>query len=267
MPPSLVHVDVAFRPELFPSRQADVCIVVDVLRATSTLITMFARGLEEALIAPSIEEARRVARERHGWLLCGEVGGLPPEGFDYGNSPSQFDGLSLRGRRAVLATTNGTKALTLAAGTRVVLVGALLNARAVAAEALHVAGTAGEILILCAGENGGAVNCVEDSFCAGKLVQEVVRHGQGRVRLRAGGKQAHWVGKGLSPLENLRSAEHGRALIALGFEPDVEFCARADRFTLVPRAERTSQGLVRVNAPYAATLVSRTHSAGRRPRP
>jgi 2-phosphosulfolactate phosphatase len=223
---------------------ADVCVVVDVLRATTTLVTMFERGLDEALIAPSIDEARRLALARPDWILCGEQGGLPPEGFHYGNSPVAFSTLDMRGLRCVFATTNGTKALHAAGGSGSVLVGALLNAKAVA-EAL-ASGGARRTLILCAGEAGES--SLEDVFCAGAIVERALS--QSDFHLDDGSAIALQLYRSFdgSAAEALSHAKHAASLAALGLQEDVGYCAQTDTSSLVPQAERDGVGAVRVTS-------------------
>ena len=97
-----MRLDVVPVPALLIDLSGQVCIVVDVLRASSTIVTMLERGAQEVLLAPTIEEARSLHQELPRYLLCGEEGGLPPSGFDYGNSPSEFSALDLKGQRAIL---------------------------------------------------------------------------------------------------------------------------------------------------------------------
>ena len=126
-----MRLDVAFLPRLLRRPESSVCLLIDVLRASSSIVTLFARGAEEVVVAGSTAAARRIAAAEPGrYLLCGEVFGLAPPGFDYGNSPSEFAELDMRGRRIILSTTNGTKALRRLAASPVVIVGALLNATA-----------------------------------------------------------------------------------------------------------------------------------------
>ena len=103
-----MRLDVALTPNLLADFSGRVCIVVDVLRASSTIVTMLERGAEEVLLAPTIEGARGLHQELPRYLLCGEEGGVPPPGFDYGNSPSEFSAIDLKGQRVILRTSNGT---------------------------------------------------------------------------------------------------------------------------------------------------------------
>src|SRR5215218_9656692 len=122
-----VELDVAVLPRDVIEPEGTVCIVIDALRATSTIATVLARGASRVIVAGTIDEARGLREELPDALLCGEVGGLPPKGFDHGNSPVEFEGLDLAGRTLVLATSNGTRALAALDTAPAVYVGSLLN--------------------------------------------------------------------------------------------------------------------------------------------
>lgn len=140
-------VDVALVPGLVPAagaaRRRTAYIVVDVIRATTTLCVQFERGCAQVLVAGSIAAARAAAdltpsgADGARPLLAGEVEGVAPRGFDHGNSPAEFSALDLSGQTILFATTNGTRALHAAAGGAHVLVGSLRNCAAAA----HLAAT------------------------------------------------------------------------------------------------------------------------------
>ena len=143
---SALRVDVTLMPEIrdwMPHGTRTVFIVVDVIRATTTLSMLFERGCRRVLIAPDIPSAR-AARDRAAAdparglppLLAGEAGGLAPAGFDFGNSPAEIATREVTGRDVIFATTNGTRALRACVGGGAILAGALRNSRAVAAAAL-----------------------------------------------------------------------------------------------------------------------------------
>jgi len=239
-----VRLDVALVPALLADLSRRVCIVVDVLRASSTIVTMLERGVQEVLLAPTIGEARRLRQELPSYLLCGEEGGLPPPGFDYGNSPSEFGALDLKDQRAILCTSNGTRAILAAAEAPLVLVGCLLNATAVASTAWGEATKRGlGIAVVCAGEEGGSAFAAEDALGAGAIVDAMV--GPGRRWPTA----LEPTDEARAALEDyraqrgqqettLRETAHGRDLLALGLGQDLAFCARRDRFAAVPRLQR-----------------------------
>ncbi|MDA0365841.1 MAG: 2-phosphosulfolactate phosphatase, partial [Chloroflexi bacterium] len=114
-------------PPASPTRET--CLVVDVLRATSVMAVLFGRGIEAVYPAATIEEGRvlraRLAADGSAPMLCGEVDALPPEGYDYGNSPGEFMRMAaLPANRAVVATTNGTPALVRCASAPLVIAAA-----------------------------------------------------------------------------------------------------------------------------------------------
>jgi 2-phosphosulfolactate phosphatase len=254
----MVRLDVAPVPALLADLSGQVCIVVDILRASSTIVTMLEREAQEVLLAPTIAEARRLHQELPGHLLCGEEGGLPPPGFDYGNSPSEFNALDLKGQRIILCTSNGTRATLAAAGAPLVLVGCLLNATAAAAAAWSEAAARGlGIAIVCAGEEGGSAFAAEDSLGAGAIVDAIVQQGLRRPNAPEMTHEAcaaleHYRAERGREGTALQETAHGRDLLALGLGQDLAFCAQRDKFAAVPRLERGSQG----------RLVLRAYSSG-----
>ena len=240
-------LDVRFTPARPARPGRTVCLVIDVLRARSSLATMSARGIESVLVAETVEEARRLAKENAGLLLCGEQGGLPPEGFDYGNSPVEFDGLDLRSKRAIMATTNGTRALAMAAGCRTVYAASMLNVTAATRAALAVAGAERlDIFALCAGTGGRLA--LEDAFCAGAVV-EVIERERRDIELADGATAALRLYRSYdgSALDAYADASHARQLQSIGLGEDVLFCAQRDVFDVAPNLLR-EDGLLRLTS-------------------
>jgi len=118
-----MKIDVALLPGQRFDPERSVCVVVDVLRASSSIVTLLERGATHVVAAKDTNEARQLHQRLPDHLLCGEEHGLPPEGFDYGNSPSEFSRLDLSGRPVILATSNGTRILAALADAPVLLVG------------------------------------------------------------------------------------------------------------------------------------------------
>ena len=228
-------MSVALTPRLLLEPRAHVIGVVDVLRATSSLVAMFDRGLLRAIIADTLRDARSLAL-RNFSLLCGEAKALPIAGFDYGNSPSEFASTPLAGKSAVLWTTNGTRALGTAATAPVVAVAALTNRRAVAERLLFEA-TARELdlAIVCAGLDRGAAFSLEDSISAGAVV-EAVREADPAVAMSDSALAAlHlWRFYGGDAMKAFRHSVHGRALAAMGLDDDLAHAAQLDVSETVP---------------------------------
>ena len=242
-----MKLDVAYLPSLFRQPDQHVCVVVDVLRASSSLVVLLERGVEEVLLASSIGEARRLARERPQYLLCGERDGLPPRGFQYGNSPVEFAALEVAGRRAILCTSNGTRALVRAAAAPLALVGALLNATTVGRAAAEAAAAQGlGVAVVCSGDDGGTAFSLEDALGAGAIVDAIVGLGLEAPRLELSDAALaaltlYRVHQGQEQAA-LRASSHARDLETLGMGEDLSFCARRDAFAAVPYLQRDDDG-------------------------
>ena len=242
------RVELALLPAEAAHMEADAFLVVDTLRATTTIAAMFGAGLDDLLVLDRVETARERARA-DGRILFGEVGGLPPDGFDHGNSPAEAAGLPLRGKRAALVTTNGTRALCAVAGRGETAAAAFANASAAARWAAGF----GRVAIVCAGEAGGARFALEDYAAAARLVQLIARASPGAALDDAAGLASEatgyedWIASGL-PQRTARGARlvagaaHARALRALGLDADIAHAAREDTSEAVPRVVAHSEG-------------------------
>lgn len=223
-------------------------MVVDALRATSAIAAMFARGVEEIAVTASVEEGLALkAQAMPDRLLCGEAGGLPPEGFDYGNSPAEFSRLDLGGRRAILATSNGTRALVRASAAPVVFTGSLLNRTAVCRAAADEAARRGlGLVFLCAGNELARAFSLEDTAVCGALVEAVVRDHAGGLDdlwLTDSAMAAYRVWRSYpSPRLAFGEARHGQGLARLGLAADLDFCAQLDLYDVAPRLARGTDG-------------------------
>lgn len=247
-----MKIDVALLPSLLSSSRDAVIVVVDALRATSVVATLLARGVEEIAITASVEEGLDLkSRAMPDRLLCGEAGGLPPPGFDYGNSPSEFSRLELAGRRTILATSNGTRALVAAADAPAVFTGSLLNrvavCRAAAAEARRLG--AG-LTFLCSGVELGRAFSLEDTGVCGALVEQTVSHHGGSLvdtlqglTLTDGATAAYRLWRSYaSPRMLMGEATHGQALARLGLSEDLDYCSQLDLYDIAPRLHRGADG-------------------------
>ena len=217
-----MRVDVAFAPEL--AKPASTAIVVDVLRATSTIAQALDAGYERVHCCVGVDDARALREELGRGVLAGERRCVRIPGFDLGNSPREF--LEPAAELAILTTTNGTRALVAAveqAG--VVLAASLLNAAAVASEARQAGG---DVSILCAGVEGEFA--MDDAYCAGLLV--TLLEGE---RTDAAQAALQLYESFASPEAGLRASLSARNLLAAELEDDIAWCARVDALTVVPR--------------------------------
>lgn len=225
------HVFVAaaeVEPAVVSGRTA---VIIDVIRATSTMVEALANGAAAIYPTTSTEDALRLVGSlgREDTLLCGERRGLMVEGFDLGNSPREFGRDRVAGMQLVMSTTNGTLAFAAAAGARRVLAASFLNISAVAA-ALD---GAGDLVVICAGKEGSF--SLDDMLCAGLLLSKVAERVAEPMELNDAAIAALTLAERFTPSgELLGRTAAGRALVEIGLEADLEICARCDVHDLVP---------------------------------
>jgi 2-phosphosulfolactate phosphatase len=239
-----MRIDAVLLPTQKFDHSRSVCIVVDVLRASSSLVTLIARGARPVMAARTVEEARTLRGRLPGYLLCGEVGGLPPSGFDYGNSPHEFSRLPLEGRGAILATSNGTRLLAQLQEAPAVLVGCLLNRTVVAKAAIEIARERSlDIAVVCSAAYGGTTFVLEDALGAGAIVEAALSVEQSLEASDAArfARDAFVAASGDLP-GAVASAYHAKELTEAGLAADVAYCAQLDVSVVVPMLERTENG-------------------------
>lgn len=216
-----MRVHVAFTPA--EAASAPIGIVVDVLRATSTISQALASGWPRVLCCPGIEEAREVREQLGEGVLGGEREAQKIEGFDVGASPREF--LEGGDQPLILTTTNGTRAiLTAAASCGEVVLGSLLNLDAVAAAARE---RGEDVLVVCAGfQNAFAL---DDAYCSGRIVELIPGDRNDAAKaaelLARANPDAH---------TGLTSRTYGPP----GLEDDIRFCAQENTLNVVPRFTR-----------------------------
>jgi 2-phosphosulfolactate phosphatase len=213
-----MRVHVAFAPG--EKAAAPVGIVVDVLRATSTIAQALASGYRRVLCCAEIEEARRLRGEIEGSLVGGERDAVRIDGFDVGASPREF--LEPRADTLILSTTNGTRTILQAAERcDVVLLGSLLNLSAVAEEARE---RGDDVAVFCAGFKGAFA--LDDAYCAGRV-----------VALLGGERSDAAIAAELvaGSFADAHSALLARTYGPPGLEEDILFCSRESVVPVVPR--------------------------------
>ena len=240
-----MKIDVILTPRLLPYRVEDaLCVVIDVLRATTTVITALASGVREVRPFPTAAEARRGAESADNipFLLGGERKGLRIPGFHLGNSPIEYlHSCQISGRAIYFSTTNGTPALRRAfqRSGRSVYLGALVNLSAVSLAIVRAAtkDVLKSIYPVCAGRHGRP--SLEDLYCAGLLVQslcsEFAASGISPELSDATALAADYAGTYRdTPLAVLTASEHGRYLQEIGFTADLEFASQIDMYDITP---------------------------------
>jgi 2-phosphosulfolactate phosphatase len=224
-----VRLHVAFTPA--ETLSASLCVVVDVMRATSTIAQALASGYERVLCCAGIDEARGLRAQLGEGILGGERSAVRIAGFDVGASPREF--LEPRAKTLIFSTTNGTQAiLTAAAACEQVVLGSLLNLGAVTRAAREAAG---DVAVVCAGFQG--MFALDDAYCAGRIVQGL----DGQPTDAAVASRAI-AGAFATPLEGLKARTYGPP----GLEDDLAWCAREDTLDVVPRFTRMVAGAAEI---------------------
>jgi 2-phosphosulfolactate phosphatase len=236
----LVPQELAVRP-----RPELTAVVVDVLRATTSIVVAFQHDCRSILPVASLEEALLAHQTTPDALLAGEEGGLRIPGFGLGNSPREFTREVVGGRDVILTTSNGTKTLRAVGGGRTVAIGAFLNRSAVGSW-LIARGMNG--LIVCSGYEGAF--SLEDAVCAGAIVDGAAGVAT-RLALGDGARacQALWKRFGADLFRLLPETAWGQRMLAMGFGSDMEVCACVDVTEVVPMMEGGRIILERPTAP------------------
>jgi len=216
-------------------------VVIDVVRATTTLLEALANGARGVYPKTSTEEAVKLAHTlgREDTLLCGERKGSKVEGFDLGNSPREFTRAAVEGKRLVMSTTNGTRALTLGQHGERLIPCAFTNLGAVA----RAVQGAGRMVVVCAGREGRF--SLDDALCAGHLLRRVLGDADGDLNDAARAARA-LAGFRKPTRKLLELTDGGRALTEIGLGDDLDICAQVDRHDIV--AEMRDQVIVLTSA-------------------
>lgn len=230
-------VDVCLSPDLMHlySVEDKSVVVVDILRATSSMVTAFAHGIDSIFPVAKLEDCR--ALKPKGYLIAGERDGEKVPDFDLGNSPFEYMADNLKGKQIAFTTTNGTQAIAKSIGAKEIIIGAFLNLSAVTN---HLIANNHDVLIVCAGWKG-KVN-LEDTVFAGALVENL-KH---KFTLACDAPLAaqHLYHCAKNDLEKfLSESSHVRRLNKLNIHDDMKFCVTIDKFNIVPVL---TEGVLRV---------------------
>ena len=230
-----MRVDVLFTPQELGNRGLGgrVVGVIDVLRATSTIVEAIANGARAVFPAADIDTALRLAQTlgREDVLLCGERRARKIEGFQLGNSPAEFTSAAVADKLVVMTTTNGTPALVAGSAADRCIVASFLNITA----AVNDLATSGKpVVLLCAGREGRF--SLDDALCAGAMIRLLRAKAGQRTRMNDAAQaviglerryRAHMLGV-------VRRTSAGRPLADAGLETDIPYCLTHDRHDVVP---------------------------------
>lgn len=201
-------------------------VVVDILRATSSMTTAFAHGIESIYPVAKLDECREMKTK--GFLIAGERDGVKVEDFDLGNSPFEYMAENLKGKQIAFTTTNGTQAIAKSFGAKEIIIGAFLNLSAVAD---HLVKSNNDILIVCAGWKG-KVN-LEDTVFAGALVEKLNDKFSLACDAPLAARHLYNCAKD-DMIRFLSASSHVRRLNRLNIHEDMAFCLTIDKYRVVP---------------------------------
>ncbi len=211
-------------------------VAIDVLRASTTIVTALSNGAREIIPVTTVESAVKLSSKLAGdiVLLGGERGGRMIQGFHLGNSPAEYTSEKVKGKSIVFSSTNGSQILVNGRYAREMVVCGFINMSMVVnflRERLR------DFVLACAGTNGAF--SLEDSVCAGMVIHTLLKDDSLDVTLSDGALAAQTLYKshGKNVLKLLRSTEHGRHLQEIGFEDDLKLCAAVDSIPALPQLD------------------------------
>ena len=233
-----MKIDLSFNAGQFDElqlREKNV-IVLDVLRASSTITVALNNGAREIIPVASIESAVKISGSLFGevTLRGGERNGKTIEGFNLGNSPLEYSEAAVKGKSIIYCTSNGSVAMARSRYARTLIVGSFLNLTAVVD---FIRDENKDFLFICAGRiNTIGYFSLEDAVCAGMMIQKLMKFESLELILSDSAKAALALYKsfGRSILKMLKTCEHGKYLIEIGFTDDLKICAAVDSVPVLP---------------------------------
>lgn len=223
-------LEVCFSPVLFKKnpQKARSIVVIDVLRASSAICAAFDAGVKAVIPVRNLKSARKLKRD--GYLTAAERNGIKPSFADFGNSPAGFNPALVRNNVLAYTTTNGTRALMLAAGTGETIIGTFNNGSAVVG---WLSKGESDVLLLCAGWK----NCVslEDTMCAGYFAELLIA--QGIYKGSSDSVTAAlliWTTLKHNLTQAVSNSEHGIRLKKLGLQSEIDYCLKSDISDALP---------------------------------
>jgi 2-phosphosulfolactate phosphatase len=228
-------IDVALKSN--DLRPAKVTVVIDVLRATSTIAQALDGGYARVLCTSTLDQG--LALRAPGRVLAGEYRCLPPDGFDLGNSPAGV--ATATGQELVICTTNGAPAIVAAAAAGgEVLLGSLLNLTALV-DQLRADDRTDDLLLVCAGTNGRLA--IEDIYVAGRIVARLPGPQTDAART------AQLVAAATQSTTDLfAQSMNGRVLVDVGLTADIDWCLRDSVLDVVPRVTDATSSVATITA-------------------
>ena len=214
-----------------------VCGVIDVIRATTTISVMLARGAHEVIIAKNKSQAFFLKKIFKNYLLCGEEGGIPPKGFDFGNSPLEYSSMNLEDKGIILKTTNGTKSFFKTLNSRSSFAMSLVNISYTCDAVIYEAEKTGsDILLICSGEKGKIA--YDDAFAAGIAVK-IFKEKRKNIALSDSALVVLNNAKTeIDASDALKKSTSYRSMVKAGLGDDLEICSLRDLYKVTGRLQK-----------------------------
>lgn len=215
-------------------------VVIDVLRASSTILTALVNGAKEIIPAESVSVAARISRGLGNSILCGERNGKVIEGFKLGNSPFEYSEDNVKSKSLIFSTTNGTVSIVKSKFAKSAVIASFLNISSIVE---YLVNLNEDFVIICSGKLNDF--CVEDSVLAGLIISKLFEiNGKQNYKVFDSGYVCYKLAKQLiyknskpdhcKILNMFKKCEHGKYLISLGFEKDLKYCAALDSYNHLP---------------------------------
>ncbi len=224
-----MKIDVVFCPDDIGDldRNEHIFVVIDVLRACSTIITALSNGCQYIILIIDPVEGLRM-KKTDDVILAGERNGIKLNGYDLGNSPAEFTRDRVRRKTVVMCSTNGTKAIEKSKAGAESIIAAFLNIQTVIE---YIRKRNKNVTILCSGKLGR--HSLEDTICAGMIVENLDAEYTDTALIA----EAAYKNYKNSIYQCLKICEHGKYLAKLGFAADLKYCSQIDIFKLLPKLD------------------------------
>lgn len=205
-----------------------ICVVIDVLRATSVMITALHNGAEKIFPFKDIKTIQERCKNLKNIIKCGERNALKIDGFDLGNSPLEFTKEKILGKDIYMSTTNGTKAVENSLSAEKIIICSFLNIKSVSEKLLEYKK---DVVIVCAGTNGKF--SLDDTLCAGLIIKEMQKHTE--IQMNDVLLAAVRISESHENIKDiLKGSTHYERLLSLGFEKDMEHIFSLNKYSIVP---------------------------------
>lgn len=225
-----MKVDIIFTADEVSQEKTEgkICVVIDVLRATSVMITALHNGAEKIFPFKDIKTIQERCENLKNIIKCGERNALKIDGFDLGNSPLEFTKEKVFGKDIYMSTTNGTKAVENSLSAEKIIICSFLNIKSVSEKLLEYKK---DVVIVCAGTNGKF--SLDDTLCAGLIIKEMQKHTE--IQMNDVLLAAVRISESHENIKDiLKGSTHYERLLSLGFEKDMEHIFSLNKYSIVP---------------------------------